>query len=180
VLVPVRRFAYLLPVTLFLVLAGFFLRGLSLDPSEVPTALADKPMPEFDLPAVDDDTRGLATADLAGAVSFVNVFASWCLPCRAEHPLLTTLAEAGTVKLFGISYKDKPADARAWLDELGDPYERIGADLDGRIGIDLGVYGVPETFVIDRDGRIRYKHIGPITQRDLDKHLLPLIERLRQ
>ena len=177
---PVRHLAYLLPVALFLVMAGFFFRGLSLDPSEVPTALADKAMPLFDLPPVDSATRGLASSDLTGAVSLVNVFASWCLPCRAEHPLLMELAKSGAVALYGINYKDKPADARAWLDELGDPYQRIGADRDGRVGIDLGVYGVPETFVIDRDGRIRYKHIGPISQRDLDKYLSDLIEGLRQ
>ena len=174
------RLYFLLPVIIFGVLCIFLLRGLSLDPSAVPTALTDKNVPIFDLPALDDQTIGLASSDLGGEVSLINVFASWCLPCRVEHPLLMKMAGDGVVALHGINYKDASKDARAWLDELGDPFGRIGADRDGRVGIELGVYGVPETFVIDQSGRIRYKHIGPITQRDLDKYLLPLIEKLNQ
>ena len=175
-----RRMLYLLPVIVFGVLCAFFLRGLSLDPSTVPTALTDKQVPVFDLPALDNETKGLASSDLVGHVTLVNVFASWCLPCRVEHPLLMELARSGEYSLHGINYKDKPEDARAWLDELGDPFHRVGADEDGRVGIDLGVYGVPETFVIDKSGRIRYKHVGPITPRDLQKYLLPLIRKLSQ
>ena len=175
-----RRMLYVLPVIVFGVLCAFFLRGLSLDPSTVPTALADKQVPVFDLPALDNQTKGLASSDLVGNVTLVNVFASWCLPCRVEHPLLMELARSGNYSLHGINYKDKPEDARAWLDELGDPFLRVGADEDGRVGIDLGVYGVPETFVIDKTGRIRYKHVGPVTQRDLEKYLLPLIRKLSQ
>ena len=133
-----------------------------------------------DLPPLDDEAIGLASSDLVGEVALVNVFASWCLPCRVEHPLLMELAVTGKVALHGVNYKDKTEDARAWLDELGDPFLRIGADRDGRVGIDLGVYGVPETFVVDRTGRIRYKHVGPISQSDLEKYLLPLVEKLRQ
>jgi len=173
-----RGLFYLLPVIVFGVLCAFLLRGLSLDPSTVPTALADKQVPVFDLPPLDSQTKGLASSDLVGEVALVNVFASWCLPCRVEHPFLMELADNGAFALHGVNYKDKPEDARAWLDELGDPFLRIGADQDGRAGIDLGVYGVPETFVIDRAGRIRYKHVGPITQSDLEKYLLPLIKKL--
>ena len=115
-----RRMLYLLPVIVFGVLCAFFLRGLSLDPSTVPTALTDKQVPAFDLPALDDETKGLASSDLVGHVTLVNVFASWCLPCRVEHPLLMELARSGEYSLHGINYKDKPEDARAWLDELGD------------------------------------------------------------
>jgi cytochrome c biogenesis protein CcmG/thiol:disulfide interchange protein DsbE len=115
---------------------------------------------------------------LKGQVSVVNVFASWCVPCRQEHPLIQRLARE--VPVHGFNYKDRPEDAARWLDELGDPYTRTGADLDGRVAIDWGVYGVPETFVIDREGRIAYKHIGPIPPRILDEKLLPLIERLRR
>ena len=175
-----RRLFFLLPVIVFGVLCAFFLRGWSLDPSTVPTALADKPVPFFDLPPLDDEAIGLASSDLVGEVALVNVFASWCLPCRVEHPLLMELAVTGKVALHGVNYKDKPEDARAWLDELGDPFLGIGADRDGRVGIDLGVYGVPETFIVDRTGRIRYKHVGPISQSDLEKYLLPLVEKLRQ
>ena len=175
-----RPLFYLLPVVVFGVLCVFFVRGLSLDSSTIPTALADKQVPSFDLPPLDNQTEGLASTDLDVEVSLVNVFASWCLPCRVEHSLLMELAESKEVKLHGINYKDEPVDARAWLNELGDPFDRIGADRDGRVGIELGVYGVPETFVIDQSGRIRYKHVGPITETDLKKYLLPLIEKLRR
>ncbi len=175
-----RRLIYIVPAGVFVLLAGFFLAGLYLKPAEIPTVLVDKPVPEFDLPALDARTQGLASSDLSGAVSVVNVFASWCLPCRVEHPLLMELSKAGTVNLYGINYKNKPDDARGWLDELGDPFQRIGADFDGRVGIDLGVYGVPETFFIGRDGRIKYKHIGPITVEDMERRIRPLIEKLNQ
>ena len=110
----------------------------------------------------------------------VNVFASWCIPCRVEHPIITRLAERDDVAVFGLNYKDKPEDAKAWLAELGDPYDRIGADRDGRVGIDWGVYGVPETFVVGRDGRIRYKHVGPLTAEAVAERILPLVEELRR
>ena len=175
-----RRLKFLIPALVFLGLAIGLGLGLSKDPSVVPSALIDKPVPEFALGPVLGAERGLASEDLrAGAVSLVNVFASWCGPCRAEHPLLMKLAEDGTVALFGINYKDRPEDARAWLDQLGDPFGRIGADLNGRVGIDWGVYGVPETFVIDATGRIRYKHVGVLTAKDLERTILPLLEGLR-
>jgi len=175
-----RRLRFLIPAVVFIGLAAGLGFGLSEDPSVVPSALIDKPVPEFALGPVLGVERGLSADDLrTGTVSLVNVFASWCGPCRAEHPLLMKLAEDGTVALFGINYKDRPEDARAWLDQLGDPFERIGADLNGRVGIDWGVYGVPETFIIDATGRIRYKHVGVLNARDLDKTILPLLESLR-
>lgn len=173
-----RRLLFMLPVVLFVVLAGFFFKGLYLDPAHVPTALADKAVPAFDLPALDEKTQGFASTDLTGTVSVVNIFASWCVPCRVEHPLLMELAKNENAKLYGIAYKDKVDATRKFLDELGDPYLRIGADLDGRVGIDLGVYGVPETFIIGPDGRIRYKHVGPLSAKDVDKLIRPLIESL--
>ena len=175
-----RRLIFIAPALVFVVLAGFLGWGLTSDPSEVPTALRDRPVPAFDLPPLDDETRGLATSDLrTGEISVINVWASWCVPCRAEHPLLEQIADMDGVSLYGIAYKDKPEDARAFLDELGDPFQRIGADADGRAGIELGVYGVPETFFVGPDGAIRYKHIGPIAPSQMDKIIRPLVEKLR-
>jgi cytochrome c biogenesis protein CcmG/thiol:disulfide interchange protein DsbE len=152
--------------------------GLSLDPREVPSPLIGKAVPRFELPAVMGRTQGLATRDLVGQVSLVNVFASWCVACRAEHPVLVALARRNLVPIHGLNYKDKPEDASAWLDRWGDPYTRAGADIDGRVGIDWGVYGVPETFVIDQQGRIAYKHIGPMTEEFVRAKLLAMIEKL--
>jgi len=167
---PTQRLVYLVPLLLFAVVAGYLMIGLRLDPGKLPSALIDKPVPEFALPGLEGVAEGLATADLkagdgagqANGVSVVNVFASWCVPCRAEHPYLMRLAKEG-VTVHGINYQDKPEDARGWLARLGNPYTRIGADRDGRASIDWGVYGVPETFVVDGSGRIRFKQVGPIT-----------------
>ena len=180
---PARRLRYLLPVFLFVAVAAAL--GVQLftgEPGNVPSALIDKPVPEFALPPVQgfEEAGGFATADLGnGEIALVNIFASWCGPCRVEHPLLMALAEAGTVPLYGINYKDTPDDAERWLGRLGNPYTLMGADLDGRTGIDWGVYGVPETFVIDGAGRIRYRHVGVLSRHDLDETILPLIEDLR-
>ena len=177
-----RRLVYILPVAIFAVVAGFFVWGLdpNRDPRRVPSALVDKPAPSFDLPPIDGGTLpGLNTADLKdGRVTLVNFFASWCLPCRAEHPLFMKLAAEDRVRLVAINYRDKPEAATAWLEELGNPYERIGADRNARVGIDWGVSGVPETFVVDGDGRIRYQHIGPIHPPDLENVILPLLEAI--
>lgn len=173
-----RNFAVVIPFLVFIVLVVLLGIGLTLDPRKVPSPLIGKPVPEFSLPPVQGRSLGLSGKDLKGQVSVVNVFASWCVPCRQEHPLIQRLARE--VPVHGFNYKDRPEDAARWLDELGDPYTRTGADLDGRVAIDWGVYGVPETFVIDREGRIAYKHIGPIPPRILDEKLLPLIERLRR
>ncbi|MEE8535518.1 MAG: DsbE family thiol:disulfide interchange protein [Kiloniellales bacterium] len=177
-----RRWLFLLPVVVFAVVAGYFVWGLdpSRDPRAVPSALVNEPVPDFELPPIEGmDVPGLATADLGnGEVSLVNFFASWCIPCKYEHPLLMKLADDRAARIIGINYRDKPENARRWLTQLGNPYERIGADENGRVAIDWGLSGVPETFVIDRDGHIRYQQIGPITPQDLNRIILPMIEEL--
>jgi cytochrome c biogenesis protein CcmG/thiol:disulfide interchange protein DsbE len=175
-----RRLLFLIPVLVFAGVGIGLALGLTRDPSILPSALIGKPVPEFDLPPLDGlDRPGLASADLEGRAVLVNVFASWCVPCRAEHPILMRLAERG-VPIYGINYKDKPDQAGAWLGELGDPFERIGADQSGRVAIDWGVYGVPETFVIDAAGRIRHKFVGPLMPQDVDKTLLPMLAELNR
>ena len=169
----------LLPLALFLGLAVALGWGLTRDARKIPSALIGKAVPEFALPAVQGRTHGLSTEDLRGEVSLVNVFASWCVACRAEHPLLMRLAAEGRVPIHRLNYKDQPEHAARWLDRLGDPYTRTGADLEGRVAIEWGVYGVPETFVVSKDGRIAYKHIGPITQQDLTRTIEPLIRELQ-
>ena len=139
-----------------------------------------KPVPTFSLPPVQGRALGLSSTDLKGQVSLVNVFASWCVACRAEHPLFMQLAANKVVPINGLNYKDAPEDAAEWLDTLGDPYARTGADRDGRVAIDWGVTGVPETFVVDAKGIVAYKQIGPVTQQTLDETILPLVARLRQ
>jgi cytochrome c biogenesis protein CcmG/thiol:disulfide interchange protein DsbE len=177
-----RRFVFLAPLALFAVLAGYFVWGLQPDrnPRDLPSVMIDQPVPEFALPPIEGMAGpGLSAADLrTGEVTLVNFFASWCVPCRLEHPLLLQLAREGKVRLFGINYKNQPEEARAWLAQLGDPYGRIGADTTGRIGIDWGVYGLPETFVVDGGGRIRYRQIGPIDAQALEQTIRPLIREL--
>ncbi|MGI9435796.1 MAG: DsbE family thiol:disulfide interchange protein [Geminicoccaceae bacterium] len=177
-----RRLGYMLPVMIFLIICIGFAVGLTRDPGTLPSALIDKPVPTFELPpllAAGDTIKGLSSDDLTGKVQLVNVFASWCGPCRVEHPILMKMAGDG-VPIQGLNYKDKAGDAAGFLAELGDPYERIGVDANGRVGIDWGVYGVPETFIIDAEGKIRYRHVGPIQrQADVDK-LMAIIEDVRQ
>ena len=176
-----KRLLFLMPVVGFIVMAGviayFMLSGR--DSKIIPSALIDKPAPEFSLPSIDGTAAALGTAHLKGQVSLLNVFASWCIPCKVEHPQITRLGKIPGVALFGLNYKDKPAKAKAWLELLGNPYHRIGADLNGRAGIEWGVYGVPETFIVDATGHIRYKHVGPVMPRDLDETILPIIESLK-
>ena len=174
-----RKARFAIPLVLFAVIALFFAIGLGLNPREVPSPLIGKPVPQFDLPPVKGRPLGLSSRDLRHEVSLVNVFASWCLPCRQEHPLLLALKAEGIVPIHGINYKDRPDDAARWLDSLRDPYSRTGADLDGSVGIDWGVYGVPETFLVDRHGRIVYKHVGAITPDVVGKKLKPLIAKLK-
>lgn len=180
--VPPRRFhpLFLLPVALFLGVFAVFALGLRDDPSLVPSPLIGKPVPVFDLPPVEGRSLGLSSRDLRGRVSLVNVFASWCVSCREEHSLLLQLRQSGIVPIEGLDYKDRPADAARWLAAIGDPYTRIGADTDGRAAIDWGVYGVPETFVVDRRGIIAYKQIGPVTPAILERTILPMLAQLRQ
>ncbi len=176
-----RRLLYLLPLAAFALVAAWFAVGLTRDPKIVPSALLDRPIPEFALPPLPEyGVPGLASPAIRGRVALVNVFASWCVPCRVEHPILMRLAREGKVAIYGINYKDKAADARRWLIELGNPYAAIGHDLDGRVGIEWGVYGVPETFIVDREGRIRFKQVGPITSELLNRTILPLIAELER
>ncbi|MEQ8228796.1 MAG: DsbE family thiol:disulfide interchange protein [Rhodospirillales bacterium] len=177
-----RRTAILFwgPVVVFAGLATALGWGLTRDPKVLPSALIDKPVPEFNLQPVKGRTLGLASADLSGEVSIVNVFASWCLPCKVEHPVWMDLKARNVVPIHGLNYKDTPDDASAWLNRLGDPYKRTGADLDGRVAIDWGVYGVPETFIVSADGRIAYKHVGAVTKEIVDGTLMPIVDRLRR
>ncbi|MCF1506006.1 DsbE family thiol:disulfide interchange protein [Afifella sp. H1R] len=174
-----RRLVLFMPLAAFMALTAVFVWGLGRDPNQIPSQLIGKPVPEFTLPPVQGRMLGLSSADLKGEVSLVNVFASWCVACRDEHPLLMRLKENGIVPVHGINYKDRPQDAARWLGALGDPYTRTGADIDGRVAIDWGVYGVPETFVVDSDGTIVYKQIGPITKAALKETILPLVARLQ-
>ena len=176
---PLLRVATVVPLVGVAALIVLLAAGLGHDPREIPSVLIGKPVPKFSLPPVRGRTLGLSSADLKGDVSIVNVFASWCVACREEHPLLMQMKREGVVPIHGLNYKDQPADAQKWLDEMGDPYTRTGADIDGRVAIDWGVYGVPETFVIDREGRIAYKQIGPVTPQLVDETLRPLIAKLR-
>ncbi|HET6159300.1 MAG TPA: DsbE family thiol:disulfide interchange protein [Dongiaceae bacterium] len=173
-----RHLLYAAPLVGFAGMAVAFAWGLTRNPQELSSALIGKPVPTFDLSPVQGRKLGLSSADLKGEVSLVNVFASWCVACRAEHPLFLQLAKV--VPIHGLNYKDAPQDAAEWLDTLGDPYTRTGADRDGRVAIDWGVTGVPETFVIGADGVIAYKQVGPVTQQALDETILPLVDRLRK
>ena len=167
-----------LPVVVFAVLVAFLAIGLKLDPREVPSPLVNKAAPAFSLPLLAQPATTLTPQDLRGKVWLLNVWASWCVSCRVEHPLLVELAKTGTVAIYGLNYKDKRDDAMQWLRERGDPYLQSISDADGRVGIDYGVYGVPETFVIDREGVIRYKQIGPLTPESLRDTILPLVRKL--
>ena len=177
-----NRLLYIMPLSVFLVLAVYFAIGLTKDPSILPSALIDKPVPEFSLPPIEGGPgKGFSSADLKGnGVSVVNVFASWCVPCRIEHPQITRLAGLKVATLYGLNFKDEPKAAIKWLKQLGDPYAAHGADTNGRVAIDWGVYGIPETFIIDNGGVIRYKYVGPITARRLDQEILPIIRKLNQ
>lgn len=158
-----KRLKLFLPLLVFAVLAAFLLRGLKLDPKEIPSALLDKPWPVFSLPALETGAP-LTEKNLVGQKALVNIWATWCITCRVEHPYLMQLANKG-VLLYGVNYKDKPADAQQWLQDKGNPYRFTIVDADGRLGIDLGVFGAPETYFIDSRGVIRYKHVGDLNER---------------
>jgi len=170
----------MLPVIAFTAVVVLLAIGLTRDPRTIPSPLIGKPVPVFDLPPVKGRPHGLSNRDFGGDVVLLNVFASWCVSCREEHKVLLALNRQHALPIFGLNYKDKPDEAAAWLDQMGDPYARTGADVDGRVGIDWGVYGVPETFVVDREGRIAYKHIGPLTPAVVESTLLPMVETLRR
>lgn len=169
-----------LPLVLLVGLVAVFAMNMDRDPSLVRSVLIDKPAPQFAMKAVaGTGVEGFDTAALKGAVTVVNVFASWCIPCREEHPMLERLKEETGVRLFGINQRDAADNAAAFLAELGNPYERIGADGDNRVSIDWGVYGVPETFVVNAEGIITYKHVGPISAETLERDVIPAIEKAR-
>ena len=173
-----KRWQYLAPLALFAVLLGFLTVGLNLNPREVPSPLIGKPAPAFELSRLDDPALKLTHADLQGQVWILNVWASWCVACREEHPLLVDFARRTTVPLYGLNYKDKRSDGLAWLARFGNPYKASLFDADGRVGIDFGVYGVPETFVIDKQGVVRFKQIGPVTPEVLRDRIEPLLKQL--
>ena len=169
---------FLIPIGMFALLGLLLAYGLKLDPRKIPSPLIDKPLPAFSLPTLEDPKKSLANADLKGKVVLVNVWASWCVACKQEHPVLLALSRDKLVPIIGLNYKDQRADATQMLKVEGNPYDAIIVDADGRVGIDWGVYGVPETFVVDKQGVIRYKQIGPISPEAWEKTLWPLIQKL--
>lgn len=175
-----RRLLFILPAAALALLAAVFVVLLmqpARDPGAVPSPLIGKAVPAFTLPTL-DGTGTVTEADLRGGVTVLNIFASWCLPCRAEHPVLMRIAADRKVRVIGLNYKDKPEDAKKWLAELGNPYAVIASDLKGRVAIDFGVYGVPETFIVDARGIIRYKHVGPIHASEYPDKIAPVLARL--
>ena len=171
---------FLLPLGILVVLVGFLAAGLTLNPREVPSPLIGKPAPAFELPVLNQPDKRFVPTDMRGKVWLLNVWASWCVACRDEHPLLVALSKRGVMPILGLNYKDKGDEATAWLKQFGDPYDLSVVDADGRIGIDYGVYGVPETYLIDAEGVIRYKRIGPLTAAILEENLLPLARTLKK
>ena len=169
---------FLIPMGIFLVLVLFLGAGLKLDPKEVPSPLIGKPAPAFALARLDDPAQTLRRDDLLGQVWMLNVWASWCVACREEHPLLVEFAKSKMLPIYGLNYKDKRAAGQKWLADFGNPYTASLSDLDGRVGIDFGVYGVPETFIIDRQGVVRFKQIGPVTPEVIRTKIEPLVRQL--
>ena len=174
-----RFIRFLFPLAIFLALAGLLYKGLSIDPKLVPSPLVGKPAPEFALPRLAEPATKLSRKDLMQEVSLLNVWATWCVSCRQEHPVLMQLAKSG-IPIYGLDYKDTRDDANRWLTRFGNPYLANGFDEDGRVGINWGVYGTPETFIIDKQGIIRHKHIGPLTTDVVKREILPLIKQLRE
>jgi cytochrome c biogenesis protein CcmG/thiol:disulfide interchange protein DsbE len=171
---------YLIPLAIFVVLVVFLAIGLGHDPHEVPSPLINKPAPAFRLAQLHDPSKTFSAEEMRGKVWLLNVWASWCVSCREEHPVLVELSKTGQLPIYGLNYKDKPQDGMAWLAELGNPYVLSAQDSDGRVGIDYGVYGVPETYLIDKNGVIRFKQIGPVTPEVLQTRILPLAQDLNK
>jgi len=175
-----RNIRFLVPLIIFIVVAAFLYKGLSLNPREVPSPFINKPAPDFSLQKLDNMSEQFSNKDMLGKVWLLNVWASWCVACRQEHPLLVQMARRGDVPIYGLNYKDAPTQARQWLKQHGDPYVLSAVDYQGNVGIDYGVYGVPETFVIDKRGIIRHKVIGPISFNVLNECVMPLVKVLEQ
>jgi len=171
---------YLIPLVLFIGLVAFLAIGLGRDPHEVPSPLINKPAPNFQLAQLHDPSKQFSATEMRGKVWLLNVWASWCVSCREEHPVLVQLSRTGSVPIYGLNWKDQRQDAISWLSELGNPYVLSVSDSEGRVAIDYGVYGAPETYLIDKNGVIRFKQIGPIDQDILDKKILPLVKQLNQ
>mgnify|MGYP001554978268 FL=1 len=169
---------YLIPLALFIVLVVLLAVGLKLDPKHIASPFIGKPAPMFDLPILHNPQQHIKTADLQGQVWLLNVWASWCVSCRAEHEVVKRFVAMGMAPVYGLNYKDKPEDAKRWLNALGDPYQASLMDISGDAGIDWGVYGVPETFVIDKKGIVRFKQVGPVTNSIIDEKILPLVKEL--
>jgi len=174
-----KSLRFIVPLLVFVVLLIFLWVGLSLNPREVPSPLVGKPAPAFQLARLDDPAHTVSEQDLRGQVWLLNVWASWCVACMEEHPVLVQFSRAGVVPIYGLNYKDQREAAQAWLAKNGNPYTTSIADLDGKVGIDYGVYGVPETFLIYKAGVIRYKRIGPVTPKLLNDKIMPLIKQLQ-
>lgn len=170
---------FIWPFVIFVALSGFLYVGLGLNPHEVPSPLVNKPAPSFNLPQLHEPAKQFSQQDMKGKVWLLNFWASWCASCKVEHPLFMALARQNSVPIYGIDYKDNPDDGQAWLRNGGDPYVLSASDMDGRVGIEYGLYGVPETYVIDKQGVIRYKQIGPVTQQSLRETILPLVAELQ-
>jgi cytochrome c biogenesis protein CcmG/thiol:disulfide interchange protein DsbE len=171
---------YSLPLILFAGLVVLFIFGLNNDPRLVPSPFIDKPLPQISLPVLGQPEKIADSQDLKGETTLLNIWATWCIPCRQEHPLLVNLARNNSVKIVGLNYKDDDTKATSWLTDLGNPYQLVLSDSEGNVGIDLGVYGVPETFVLNADGIVKYKHIGPLTNEVIDEIILPLVAELNQ
>lgn len=179
-----RRLLPLIPILIFVVLMVFFVRRLNLiehgnAPDVIPSVMINRPMPDFKLPSLVRGKPDVTSAAVKGRVTLINIFASWCLPCRVEHPLLADIKKSG-IALVGINYKDKPDNARKWLQDMGNPFDAIGMDGDGRVAIDFGSYGVPESYLVDKRGVIRFKQIGPLTPEDIQNKLLPIARELNR
>jgi cytochrome c biogenesis protein CcmG, thiol:disulfide interchange protein DsbE len=173
------KLRFVIPLAVLAALLVFLGAGLKLDPHEVPSPLIDKPAPAFALPRLDDATQKITRQQMLGKPWVLNVWASWCAPCREEHPLVKAIAARGGVPVYGLNYKDEPAAARQWLANLGNPYQATLVDRDGRVGIDFGVYGVPETFLIDARGIVRMKHVGPLTPDVIRDRIEPMLLKLQ-
>ena len=170
---------FILPFVIFMIVAVFLFVGLGLNPHEVPSPLVGKPAPAFSLPQLHEPDKQFSLQDMKGKVWLFNVWASWCTACEYEHPLFMELSRRNLVPLYGMDYKDKREDGMAWLQQHGNPYTLVVSDAEGRVGIDYGVYGVPETYLIDKQGVIQYKHIGVVTEKDLSEKILPLVKELQ-
>jgi cytochrome c biogenesis protein CcmG, thiol:disulfide interchange protein DsbE len=173
-----KALRFFLPLAIFLLIAFFLWRGLALNPREVPSPLIGKPVPAFSVPVLTDPAKTLTAAELRGKVYLLNVWGSWCVSCRDEHPVLVEFAKRGSIPIYGLNWKDKHEDAIAWLARFGDPYVASGVDRDGRVAIDFGVYGAPETYLIDRAGIIRFKQTGPLTHKIIADKIVPLAATL--